>query len=285
MPSLLAPPPAGRALDCRGRPLALGGPAQLVGILNVTPDSFFDGGRWADPAAAREQVRRLAREGAAAIDVGGQSTRPGHAEISADEEIARITPILREAAALANVPFSADTYRAVVARAALEAGAHLINDIHGFQGDPAMAGIVAEFGCPAILMHHDREFAHTRADPIDAIKRFFARSLEIAVAAAVPAERLILDPGIGFFKTAAQNLAILRRLGELKTLGRPILVGVSRKSLIGRVLGETEADERLEGTLACTVLAVQQGVDFIRVHDVQANLRAARMAEAILHSP
>ena len=263
----------------------MGGPAQIFGILNVTPDSFFDGAQFAAPAAAREQVQRLAREGAAAIDVGGQSTRPGHAEISVEEEIARITPILWEAAALAAVPFSADTYRAAVARAALEAGAHLINDIHGFQGDAAMVGVVAEFGCPAILMHHDREFPQRGGDPIEGIKRFFTRSLEIAAAAGVPAERLILDPGIGFFKTTAQNLEILRRIGELKSLGRPLLVGVSRKSLIGRVLGEVEPDDRLEGTLATTVLAVQQGVDFIRVHDVQANLRAARMAEAILHSP
>jgi dihydropteroate synthase len=284
MTSLLATPPSGRALDCRGRRLAIGGPAQIVGILNLTPDSFFDGGQWVSAPAALAQLQRMVAEGAAAIDLGGQSTRPGYEEVTAEVEIARFNPVLREALRLTAVPLSVDTYRAEVARAALGVGAHLINDIHGFQGDPAMARVVAEFGGPAILMHHDREFPTVRGDILDDLKRYFARSLEIAAAAGVPAEQLILDPGIGFYKTPAQNLEIIRRVGELKSLGRPLLLGVSRKSIIGRVLGEADAAERLEGTLAATVFAVQQGVDFIRVHEVRANLRAARMAEAILHS-
>jgi dihydropteroate synthase len=269
-------------LDCRGRALALGGRIEAVGILNVTPDSFFDGGRWDAPAAALAQLDRLAREGAAAIDVGGQSTRPGHAEVSPEEELARVLPVLRAAGAGDGPPLSIDTYRAAVARAALAAGAHLVNDIHGFQGDPHMPAVVAEAGCPAILMHHDRGFPGLAGDPIEAIKRYFERSLGNAAAAAIPAERLILDPGIGFFKSPAQNLEILRRIGELRSLGRPLLLGASRKSIIGRVLGEADPAERLEGTLAITVLAAQQGVALIRVHDVRANLRAARMAEAIL---
>ena len=270
-------------LDCRGRTLALGGRIQAVGILNVTPDSFFDGGRWDEPAAALAQLGRLVREGAAAIDVGGQSTRPGHAEVSPEEELARVLPVLRAAGAGDGPPLSIDTYRAAVARAALAAGAHLVNDIHGFQGDPHMPAVVAEAGCPAILMHHDRGFPGLAGDPIEAIKRYFERSLGKAAAASIPAERLILDPGIGFFKSPAQNLEILRRLGELRALGRPLLLGASRKSIIGRVLAEADPGERLEGTLAITVLAALQGVELIRVHDVRANLRAARMAEAILH--
>jgi dihydropteroate synthase len=254
----------------------------VVGILNVTPDSFFDGGRWDSPAAALAQLGRLAREGAAAIDVGGQSTRPGHEEISPEEELARVLPVLRAAGGGDGPPLSIDTYRAAVARAALAAGAHLVNDIHGFQGDPAMPAVVAAAGCPAILMHHDREFPHWAGDPIEAIKRYFERSLANAAAASIPSERLILDPGIGFFKSPAQNLEILRRIGELHALGRPLLLGASRKSIIGRVLGESDPAERLEGTLAITVLAAQQGVELVRVHDVRANLRAARMAEAIL---
>jgi len=268
-------------LDCRGRRLTLGGHTLLMGILNVTPDSFSDGGKWVDAETAGVQGRRMAAEGAAVIDVGGQSTRPGHAEISADEEICRVQPVLERLAADLSVPISIDTYKPAVARAALTAGAHLVNDVHGFQGDPAMAGVVAEFGCPAVLMHWDRQFPENPGDTIDAIKRFWARSLEIAAAAGVPDERLVLDPGIGFFKTPGQNLEILRRIGELRLFGRPLLVGVSRKSVIGRVLGSGPED-RLEGTLATTVLAVSMGVELVRVHDVLANARAVRMAEAVL---
>lgn len=255
---------------------------RVMGILNVTPDSFFDGGWWLTPDSAEWQARRMQKEGADLIDVGGQSTRPGHTEIAEEEEIARVVPVLQ---ALADfpIPISIDTYKPAVARAALAAGARWLNDIHGFQGDPRMPSVAAEFDCPTVLMHHDRGFGADTDDTMAKIERFFVRSLERAEAAGVRRQRLMLDPGIGFFKTAAQNLEILRRLPELRRFGLPLLVGVSRKSVIGHVLGE-DLPGRLEGTLACTALAVQQGVDIVRVHDVQANVRVVRMAEAILRS-
>jgi dihydropteroate synthase len=267
-------------MDCRGRPLALGGETRFVGIVNVTPDSFSDGGRFTDAEAAVAHAVRLVSEGAAMIDLGGQSTRPGHAEIDPDEEIGRVIPVLRRLVSAVPVPISIDTYKPAVARAALAEGAHVLNDVRGFQGDPELAAVAAEFGSPAILMHNDAGFASLAGDAMVRIRAFFARSLEIASAAGVAPDGIILDPGIGFGKTQEQNLEILARLGELRALGRPILLGASRKSVIGRVLGGDPA-ERLEGTLATTVMAVEEGVELIRVHDVLPNLRAARMAEAV----
>jgi dihydropteroate synthase len=271
-------------LNCRGLILALGGGVKLVGILNVTPDSFFDGGRWAAPGPAKEQAERMVAEGAAAIDLGGQSTRPGYEEISESEEIARVVPVLELIASTLAVPISIDTYKPAVARAALAAGAHWVNDVRGFQGDPRLIEVVAEYGCPAIVMHQDRDFPNAPGDSMAKLCRFFERSLAIAAAAGVPADRLVLDPGIGFAKTPAQQLEILRRLPELKALGCPILIGASHKSVIGHVVGGAPTD-RLAGTLAITVLAAQQGLDFVRVHDVAANAQAAKMAEAVLHAP
>ena len=267
-------------MNCGGRELAVGGRTRIVGILNVTPDSFSDGGRFAEVEAAVEQGKRMAAEGAAMIDVGGQSTRPGHTEISAEEEIARVRPVLEKLAAAVDIPLSIDTYKPAVALAALAAGAQVLNDVHGFQGDPEMARVAAERGCPVILMHNDRDFAGSPGDTMEKIAAFFRRSLALARGAGVAEDRVILDPGIGFAKTQAQNLEILGRLAELKALGRPLLIGVSRKSVIGRVTGGT-ADDRLEGTLASTVLAVAQAVEFVRVHDVRANARAIVMAEAV----
>jgi dihydropteroate synthase len=171
-----------------------------------------------------------------------------------------------------------------VARAALAAGAHVVNDVHGFQGDPAMAGVVAEAGCPVVLMHWERGFSAAPGDPIDKITAYFARSLSLAQAAGVAADRIILDPGIGFAKTAEESLAITGRIAELKSLGFPLLLGISRKSSLGHALGGLPPEDRLEGTLATTVLAVVAGVEFVRVHDVLANFRAARTAEAVLRA-
>jgi len=254
---------------------------RVMGILNVTPDSFSDGGRWTAPAAAAEQARRMAAEGAAVIDLGGQSTRPGYAEISAEEEIARVIPALQAVVAVVQIPVSIDTYKPSVARAALAAGAQWVNDVHGLQGEGDMAAVVAEFNCPAVLMHCETDFAAQPGDTIEKLVRYFARSLATAAAAGVEEGQLILDPGIGFHKTPAQSLEILRRLPELRRFGLPLLIGVSRKSVISHVIGG-EAADRLEGTLAATVLAVQQGVEYVRVHDVQANVRAVRMAQAII---
>lgn len=271
-----------RSIDCLGRQVILGAETALVGILNLSPESFYDGGRFADPEAALKQAARLAGEGAAMIDLGAQSTRPGHAEIAPEEEIARLEPVLRRLPAAVPVPISVDTYKPAVARAALAAGAHLVNDVRGFQGDPGMARVVAERGCPAVLMHWEREFPSGEGDVIERIRRYFERSLELAAAAGVGQGRIILDPGIGFAKTHAQSLEIMARLAELRGLGCPLMLGASMKSSIGHALGLAEPADRAEGTLATTVLAVAQGVEMVRVHEVRANLRAARMAEAIL---
>jgi dihydropteroate synthase len=252
-----------------------------MGILNVTPDSFFDGGRFSTVEAAVRQAKRMVEEGAAVIDIGGQSTRPGHEEITADEEIARICPVLEALASSVSVPLSIDTYKPAVARAALAAGSHLLNDVRGFQGEGGMAAVAAEYGCPVIVMHNDPQFPAAPGATTERIKRFFERSLEIAAEAGVAESQIILDPGIGFSKTQSQNLEILGRLGELRSFGRPLLLGASRKSVVGRVLGVAPADS-LEGTLAATVLAVTQGVDFVRVHDVLANARAVKLAEAVI---
>jgi dihydropteroate synthase len=269
-----------RQLKCRDRAVAGGRETLLVGILNLTPDSFFDGGKFATGESAIARARRLVEEGAAIIDVGGQSTRPGYEEISDEEEIARVVPVITALVPGLPVPISIDTYKPAVARAALQAGAHLINDIYGLQRNPELARLAAEFGCPVVVMHNDAAFRESPGDVIYKIKIFFDRSREIAAQAGLAEALIVLDPGIGFGKTHEQNLEILARLSELKLLGFPLWLGASRKSVIGNVLG-LPPDERLEGTLATTALAVWQGVEFIRVHDVGANARAAKMAAAI----
>jgi dihydropteroate synthase len=269
-----------RLLDCRGRPLAVGGATRVMGILNVTPDSFFDGGRFAGLDEAVAQARRLVGEGAAVIDVGGQSTRPGHAEISEQDEIARVVPVIRALLGAVPVPISVDTYKPGVARAAIDAGAGILNDIRGLQGEPGMARIAAESGCPVILMHNDAGFRDAPGGTMEKMERFFRESLRIARAAGVREEAIVLDPGIGFAKTREQNLEILGQLGRLRELGHPVLLGASRKSVVGLTLA-LPPEQCLEGTLATTVLAVVQGVEFVRVHDVAANARAIAMAEAV----
>jgi dihydropteroate synthase len=273
-------PAASRQLKCRDRVVTIGGETLLVGILNITPDSFSDGGKFATVESALAQAVRLVEEGAAIIDVGGQSTRPGFEEISVEEEIARVVPVITALVPKLPVPVSIDTYKPAVARAALQAGAHLLNDIHGLQRSPELARLAAEFGCPVVVMHNDATFREARGDTIYKIKIFFDRSLEIAAQAGLAQDLIILDPGIGFGKTHEQNLEILARLSELKLLGFPLWLGASRKSVIGNVLA-LPPEERLEGTLATTALAVWQGVGFVRVHDVRANARAAKMAAAI----
>jgi dihydropteroate synthase len=269
-----------RQLKCRDRAVVIGRETLLVGILNLTPDSFFDGGKFAAGESAITQASRLVDDGAAIIDVGGQSTRPGYEEISDEEEIARVVPAITALVPRLPVPLSIDTYKPAVARAALQAGAHLINDIYGLQHNPELARLAAEFGCPVVVMHNDAAFRETPGDVIYKIKIFFDRSREIATQAGLPENLIVLDPGIGFGKTQEQNLEILARLSELKLLGFPLWLGASRKSVIGNVLA-LPPEERIEGTLATTALAVWQGVEFIRVHDVRANARAAKMAAAI----
>lgn len=252
----------------------------MVGVLNITPDSFFDGGRHLALEAALSQATQMEAEGASMIDIGGQSTRPGYVEIVAEEEIARIVPVIEALAGRLRIPLSIDTYKPAVALAAIKAGADIINDVYGFQVTPELAEIAAHHGCGAILMHNEASFPASRDATMERIATFLARSVSVAVAAGVPHEHIILDPGIGFAKTPEQNLEILARLGELHSLGCPLLLGASRKSVIDHVL-RLPVNERLEGTLATTALAVWHGVEFLRVHDVRANLRVACMAKAI----
>ena len=277
------PPTTPRILECRGLRVDYSSGPVIVGIVNVTPDSFYDGGRHSTTELAVQQAERLIAEGAGMLDIGGQSTRPGHQEISDDEEIARVVPVIAALAGRTSVPLSIDTYKPAVACAALEAGAHVVNDIHGLQRAPELARLAVQSGAAVIAMHYDETFAVAPGDVVAMQLAFFRRTLAIAVETGLPPERLVLDPGIGFHKTQEQNLELIARLGELHTLGLPVLLGASRKSVIAHVLG-LPPDERLEGTLATTAVAVWQAVEFLRVHDVRANLRAARMAEALRKS-
>lgn len=279
--------PGSFTVSARGLTLTLDAAPRLMGIVNVTDDSFFDGGAHFDPARALAHARQLIAEGADILDIGGQSTRPGYTEVGPAEETARTVPVLRALAAeFPALPLSIDTYQPAVAAAALEAGAHILNDVHGLQGPGGaeLARLAAASGAAVVVMHNDAALRGLppEADPVPAVLAWLGRSLAIAAAAGIAAGRVILDPGIGFGKTPAQNLALLARLGELQALGRPLLLGVSRKSVIRQVLPElVSPDDRLEATLAITALAVAQGVQLHRVHDVQANRRAALMAAAL----
>lgn len=250
----------------------------VMGILNVSPDSFSGDGV-SDVEAALARARSLVAEGADLLDVGGESTRPGAAEISAEEELCRVLPVLRRLRAELDVPISVDTSKAAVAREALRAGADMINDVWGFRRDPEMAAVVAEFGVPAVVMHNQR--GRPFHDVIGDITAGLRASLALARAAGVPEERLLVDPGFGFGWTPEQNLEMLRRLGELRALGRPILVGTSRKSTIGLVL-DAPVTERLEGTAATVAIAIAHGADVVRVHDVAAMVRVARVSDAVV---
>lgn len=258
----------------------------VMGIINVTPDSFSGDGLLSatiDPvAAAVAQAQRMAAEGADMLDIGGQSTRPGHAEVAPAEELARVEPVVRAVrAALPEMPISIDTTSATVAEAALRAGANLVNDVWGTAAEPDLLRLAAECGVPLVLMHNRDEARYRNV--VAEVLADLQRALDAALAAGIAWEALIVDPGIGFGKTPEHNLAVLGDLHLLAALGRPVLLGTSRKSTIGKVLG-LPAGERLEGTLATTALAVAAGVDIVRVHDVRANVRAARMADAIVRT-
>lgn len=265
----------------RGLDLVWGSRTYAMGIANLTPDSFSGDGLSAEGVpAAVEACRRMVAEGADILDLGAESTRPGHAPVDATEELARLLPVLRSVrAALPAVPISVDTRKAEVAAAALDAGADMLNDVAGVTGDGALAALAGDRGVPYILMH-DRSVP-TTPDIVDRVVGDLAVALDRAQALGCPRTSIIIDPGIGFGKDAAGNLSLLRNLGRLHGLGSPVLLGASRKSTIGRVLDLAPA-ERLEGTLAVTVVGVVARVDIVRVHDVRANLRAARMADAIV---
>ena len=261
------------------RRFALDGSCHIMGILNVTPDSFSDGGRFNSVEAAVLRAREMVAEGADIIDVGGESTRPGHTRISDEEEIARVVPVIERIKAELDVPVSVDTYKSAVAGAAVKAGADLINDIWGFRYDEVLARLTAEAGLPCVLM--DNRTEPVTGDIIEAMKATLAESIEIARRAGVADENIILDPGIGFGKTYEQNLTAINRLDELCGLGFPVLLAASRKSVIGNTLN-LPAGERVEGTVATSVIGVMKGAAFVRVHDVKENLRAVKMTEAIL---
>lgn len=257
---------------------------QIMGVLNVTPDSFSDGGRFAGVEAAVAQGLRLVDEGASIVDIGGESTRPGHAAVSAEDEIARVLPVIAALAPRLRVPISIDTYKAETARVALRAGAKIVNDVWGLQRDPAIADVAAEAGVPVIVMHN-REAADPSLDVIDELRRFFERSLAIARRAGILDDAIVLDPGIGFGKTPDQQLDALRRLPEICAFGFPVLVGVSRKSILGRIADrETRPDERLNASIAAHVLAATLGAAIVRVHDVAAHVEALRVVDAVMRS-
>lgn len=257
----------------------------LMGVVNATPDSFSDGGRFLAPDAAVAQAERLAEEGADVVDLGGESTRPGSAPVSAEEELRRVVPVVERLRARGfPLPISLDTCKAEVARAGLAAGADLVNDVTGL-ADPAMARVVAEAGAPLVLMHLRGTPATMQAhatyrDLLGEVAAELRAGLARAAAAGIPAERIILDPGLGFAKTTAHNVELLARVGELRALGRPLLVGPSRKRFIGELTGAA-VEARLPGTLAAVTACVLAGVEWLRVHDVAAARQAAAVAAAL----
>ena len=251
----------------------------IMGILNVTPDSFSDGGSYTDVDVAVEHAKEMIKEGADIIDVGGESTRPGHKFVSSEEEIKRIVPVIKNLKKEVHIPLSIDTYKADVAEEALKLGVDMVNDVWGLTYDGNMADVIGKYNASVCIMHNQENTEYDK-DIIESIKEFLQNSIDKALNAGVKKENIVLDPGIGFGKTYEQNLEVLKRLGELKTLGYPILLGTSRKSVIGNTL-DLPPQERVEGTIATTVLGIRDGVDIVRVHDVEKNLRAAKMADAI----
>ncbi len=289
-PSFALPPDAGAGLppplgttEIGGRVFAWGARTYVIGILNVTADSFSGDGLLAAQdvvAAAVEQARRMVDEGADLLDVGGESTRPGHAPVGEAEEHRRVLPVVEAVvAALPGVPVSVDTTKPAIAEAALDAGAAMINDIWGVADDDALPRLAAERQVPIVLMHNRAEARYTTLMP--EVLGDLQRAIERALRAGVAWESIIVDPGFGFGKTPDHNVALLRELGALRLLGRPVLLGTSRKSTLGRIL-DLPPDQRVEATVATTVLGIAAGVDVVRVHDVLANVRAARVADAIL---
>lgn len=251
----------------------------LMGILNITPDSFSDGGKFNNEESALMQAVRMVEEGADIIDVGGESTRPGSTEVSADEEIQRVTPVIQLLRKELNIPISVDTYRAKTAEAAIKAGADMINDVWGLKYDAEMAVVAAKYNVPVCIMHN-RTTGTDYKNLIEDIIKELAESIDIAHQAGIKDENIILDPGIGFAKTFEQNLEVMRQLDAFKCLGYPILLGASRKSFIGKVL-DLEVCDRLEGTLAITAAGIMKGCDVVRVHDIKENMRVSKIIDCL----
>ena len=275
-------------LNYRGGSILLGEKTRIMGILNTTPDSFSDGGRFLDPGAAVERALQMADEGAHIVDIGGESTRPGSAPVPLEEELDRVIPVIERLAKNIDIPISIDTSKAEVAKRALDAGAAIINDISALRADQRMAGVAADAGCPLILMHikgtpADMQHAPVYGSVIDEILSSLEESIAMATEAGVDGNKIIIDPGIGFGKRLSDNLQIIKRLDEFRVLGKPMLIGPSRKSFIGELLGDKEED-RIEGTLAACILSMAKGVHIIRVHDVREAAKAVKISDAILGS-
>ncbi len=262
-----------------GERLAWGSRTYVMGIINVTPDSFSGDGLEGSVVAAVEQALRYQDEGADFIDIGAESTRPGHHPITEEEELARLLPALEAISARVSIPISVDTWKSTVARTALERGARIINDVWGLKADPLMAEVAAEYGAGLIVMHNQHGLQYN--DLLGDIVAGLSRSVDMALSAGVPRENLVIDPGFGFGKTADHNLDLLRNLHQLRTMDLPILVGTSRKSTIGRILG-LPTEQRVEGTAATVALAIAAGADIVRVHDVQEMVRVCRMTDAVV---
>ncbi|MCK4463498.1 MAG: dihydropteroate synthase [Candidatus Omnitrophica bacterium] len=258
----------------------------VMGILNRTPDSFYDGGRFLEKEAAVSHVYKMVDEGADIIDIGGQSTRPWSSRISQEEEMERVIPIIEEVANNIDAPISIDTHNHVVAEEAIKKGALLVNDITGLKGDPGMAGVIAEYNAGVVLMHIKGTPKNMQDNPqyenlIEEIIAYLGDSIKIGIDAGISPDKMIIDPGIGFGKTPEHNLSIIKRLGEFRVLDKPILIGVSRKSFIGTVLN-ANLDGRLFGTAAACAISIASGANIIRVHDVKEMFEVARMTDAIL---
>ncbi|UMZ74918.1 Dihydropteroate synthase [Natranaerofaba carboxydovora] len=257
----------------------LGKKTYIMGVLNVTPDSFSDGGDFIDSKKALRHAKEMEKEGADIIDIGGESTRPGSVEIDAKEEMRRIEAPLKMLVKEIKTPVSVDTYKASVAKEVLDMGASIINDVWGMQKDPDMAGVAAEYDVPVVLMHNKKK-AYYEGDIMEEIKDFLKKSINIAKEGGVSEDKIIVDPGIGFGKEYEHSVEVMKRLDELKELGYPMLLGTSRKRMIGNIL-DLPPKERVEGTVATTVAGIFKGVDIVRVHDVKENYRAARVIDCI----
>jgi dihydropteroate synthase len=269
-----------RELMANGTGIILGEKTLIMGILNVTPDSFSDGGQYNQIEAALSQSLRMITEGADIIDIGGESTRPGSSSVSFEEERNRVLPVIKALRDQSDCLISVDTYKAGIAEEALKSGANIINDVWGFQKDPDMAKVAAVYQVPSILMHNQIGTEYS-GDIIESMKGFFDKSIEWALKKGLKEKMIILDPGIGFGKTPLQNVQVMRRLDEIKAFGYPVLLGTSRKSMIGKIL-DLPDDERIEGTIATNVIGMMTGCEIIRVHDVREHVRAARVVESIL---
>ncbi len=259
----------------------------IMGILNITPDSFSDGGKYFNQADAYDRAMRLIEEGADILDVGGESTRPGSYPLPLQEELDRILPVISHISSERPIPISVDTYKAETARHAIEAGACLVNDISGLSFDPAMASVVAKRGAMVCIMHiqgspKNMQINPTYEDVVCDVNKWLTQQADYGLSQGIPKDHIIIDPGIGFGKTTMHNLEILRRLNEFCEMGYPVLIGTSRKSFIGKTLGGLPPEERVEGTAASVAISIAKGANIVRVHDVREMKRVAQMTDAIL---